>query len=245
MNIENRADERSLTYTMKRKLWTILALSLLLCALYCASAAASSSGSLTDTINWTLTDDGDLTLTGTGATPDYELWGDGKSPFSWDETIHSITVGEGITYLGTDIFHTCKGVEKVSLPVSLQGIGDKAFYNNCYHLSEISIPVGVTSIGEQAFEYCEKLKKVFIWNSGASIGASAFSHCDSKVAIYGWEDSTAQTYVQTAAGAFKSMGAPTGSCGDNVTYTFDLTTYALTISGTGPMTAFKNVGYVP
>ena len=227
---------------MKRILFLLLLLSLF-CALYCVSAAADSSGSLTGTISWTLTDDGGLTLTGTGATPDYELWGDGKSPFSWDGTIKSITVGEGITHLGGRIFHSCEGVTSITLPNSLQSIGDRAFYNN--GITSVSIPGGVTAIGESAFCYCEGLKEVYVWNSSTAVGEFAFDHCASNLTLYGWENSTAQTWAQTAGISFQSMGSPTGPCGINLTYTFDLATYTLTISGTGPMESFKNVGFVP
>ena len=74
---------------MKRKVWAILALAVLLTALFCVSALADTSGTLTGSISWTLTDGGRLTISGTGSTPDYD-WVNNKSPFSAKNTIESV-----------------------------------------------------------------------------------------------------------------------------------------------------------
>ena len=63
----------------------------------------------------------------------------------------------------------------VSLPSTLEIIGDYAFYG-CRGLTEIEIPEGVTEIGYAAFS-CAGLTNVTIPNTVTSIGRGAFREC--------------------------------------------------------------------
>jgi hypothetical protein len=73
-------------------------------------------------------------------------------------TIVSVTVDEGITRIGNWWFHGTRYLNKVSLPSTLESIGEGAFCECAFGLSEISIPDKVKSIGSRAFYRCEKLK---------------------------------------------------------------------------------------
>lgn len=73
-------------------------------------------------------------------------------------------------------FQNCANLTKVTLPASLQTIGDKAFYG-CSNLLSIDIPAGVTTIGARAFYGCEKLAQVEMSEGVTSIGAYAFYDC--------------------------------------------------------------------
>ena len=70
----------------------------------------------------------------------------------------------------------------VSIPNSVEKIGDYAFYN-CSSLTSITIPDGVTSIGSDAFYNCSKWTSVTIPKNVISISFSAFKGCSSLTSI--------------------------------------------------------------
>ena len=70
----------------------------------------------------------------------------------------------------------------VSIPNSVEKIGDYAFYN-CSSLTSITIPDGVTSIGNDAFYNCSKWTSVTIPKNVTSISFSAFKDCSSLTSI--------------------------------------------------------------
>ena len=129
-------------------------------------------------VTWSLTDDGTLTISGTGAMADYasasaQPWKGSRS------SITSIVVGEGVTHIGNSAFRGCSNATSISLPTSLTSIGNSAF-NGCTNeaLTSITIPENVESIGQQAFMNCPGLTSVTIGNSVTSIGNAAFSSCN-------------------------------------------------------------------
>ena len=63
-----------------------------------------------------------------------------------------------------------------SIPTSVTGIGDYAFYD-CDSLTSVYIPSSVTSIGDCGFAGCYGLPSVYIPSSVKSIGNGAFSGC--------------------------------------------------------------------
>ena len=69
-------------------------------------------------------------------------------------------------------------LSSVTIPEGLTYIGNNAFYG-CTRLTSINIPDCVTSIGNSAFEGCSGITSVTIGNGVTSIGYSAFSGCDS------------------------------------------------------------------
>ena len=132
------------------------------------------SGSCSDAITWKLSSDGVLTLTGTGATPDYKTE---PSPwYSYKDNITSAIISDGITGIGISTFHACTNMTSVIIPDSVTSIGDYAFYF-CNNLKNITIPDGVTKIGDSAFRECWKLTSVTIPDSVVTIGSHAFAFC--------------------------------------------------------------------
>ena len=99
-------------------------------------AATVVSGTCGENLTWTLTDDGVLTISGTGAMTDYTSTS--NAPWYSKRTdIKSAVIESGVT-----------------------SIGNYAFYN-CSSLTSITIPDGVTSIGGGAFEGCSSLTNVY------------------------------------------------------------------------------------
>ena len=129
-------------------------------------------------VTWSLTDDGTMTISGTGAMADYASAG--AQPWKGSRSsITSIVVGEGVTHIGNSAFRGCSNATSISLPTSLTSIGNSAF-NGCTNeaLTSITIPENVESIGQQAFMNCPGLTSVTIGNSVTSIGNAAFSSCN-------------------------------------------------------------------
>ena len=92
------------------------------------SANAEKSGTCGPNLNWQLTDDGVLTITGTGQMKDYN---DSYAQSPWSYTnVKEVMMSDGVT-----------------------SIGEYAFYF-CTKLTSINIPNGVTTIGNQAFRDC-------------------------------------------------------------------------------------------
>ena len=89
-------------------------------------------------INWTISDDGTLTISGTDM-PNYELNSSGPW-WSQREKIKKIVIENGVTNIGSYAFQ------------------------NCYRVISITIPNSVTSIGKSAFLYCQGLTSVHIKN---------------------------------------------------------------------------------
>ncbi len=86
-----------------------------------------------------------------------------------------VIISEGITELGS-AFNSCENLETISLPSTLQTIGESTF-SGCIKLSEINLPEGLVSIGDWAFYKCVKLNNVVLPDGLINIGRSAFSNC--------------------------------------------------------------------
>ena len=96
-----------------------------------------------DNAEWSLSEDGTLTITGEGTLNNQKPW-DG-------ETIKKIVIEEGITEIPDGLFQYNEEVKELQLPESLKSIGEYAF-EGC-GLKGIIIPASVETIGEYAFGY--------------------------------------------------------------------------------------------
>ena len=72
----------------------------------------------------------------------------------WQDVI-SAEIGDGVTRIGNNAFRECAKLKSVHIPLSIEEVGDCAFYG-CRELS-LTIPSSVTSIGERAFQGCESM----------------------------------------------------------------------------------------
>ena len=78
------------------------------------STFEGDSGVVTDTINWAIDADYNLTITGTGAMPDYAAEAD-RPWEAYKVLAKTVTVGEGITSVGARSFSYFTGLESISL----------------------------------------------------------------------------------------------------------------------------------
>ena len=124
---------------------------LLITLLVSLSAYAERSGTCGANLKWKLTDEGVLTITGTG---EMYNWEDGHAkPWSRNSNIKQVIIGDGVTTIGEEAFSFCYSLESITIPNSVTTIGGGAFYK-CRSLTSITIPKNVTTIGIHAFYDC-------------------------------------------------------------------------------------------
>ena len=135
------------------------------------SANAEETGTCGPNLKWKLTDDGVLTITGTGQMEDYN---DTYKENPWyDKNVKQVIIADGVTTIGKDAFKECTKLTSINIPNSVTAIGYMAFYR-CEALKSINIPNGVTIIGYQTFYNCNRLTSINIPNSVTTIGYLAF-----------------------------------------------------------------------
>ncbi|MCR4999036.1 MAG: leucine-rich repeat domain-containing protein [Lachnospiraceae bacterium] len=81
--------------------------------------------------------------------------------------LQTVTIGTGITTIGSDIFYNCTSLNTVNFPSTLTTISANAF-RGCTGLKTITIPSGCTSVDPDAFNGC-------IAMVGFTGGSSAYS----------------------------------------------------------------------
>ena len=251
---------------MKRKLWIILALAALLSLLCCGAALAElTTGECGENVQYSFNSvTGELTLTGTGPTYEYEWYDETKrSPFDGNESITSVTISSGITRIGCFLFDDCHNLTSVTIPDSVESIGNCVFYDcgmetitlpsgltnipiqaftKCSQLTSVTIPAGVTEIGMYAFYECESLTSVTFQGSAPSIGDKAFF--DDNIAAYYTPDATWTAEVMEDYGG-SIVWVPAGTetpCGAGVYGSKSGAT--LTIYGAGAMADYQQSGSV-
>ena len=139
-------------------------------------------GACGENVNWVMTADGMLTISGTGAMTDCDSFGD---PAPWKicrQYIKSAVIGSGVTSIGKYAFYCCEALTSVTIPDTVTVIGDGAF-RGCSRLSGMTIPDSVTSIGKSAFRDCCKLTGLTIPDNVTSIGDHAFNGCNGLTSV--------------------------------------------------------------
>ncbi len=124
------------------------------------------------TITWTLYDDGNLDITGTG---DFNI----SSFKDYKKSIRSVSIGEGITRITTS-FSDCYNMEKITLPETLTYIDASVFTRTV--LKDITIPNSVKEIGWFAFSG-SKLQSVKILNPDVKLVAQTFEGCNELTSV--------------------------------------------------------------
>jgi len=114
-----------------------------------AASGETASGKCGTNLQWVLTEDGTLTISGTGDMNSY--FSSSYVPWSrYTANITRVVVQEGVTSLSDYAFYNCTKLADIDLPDSLKSIGVVALAGTA--LKIIEIPAGVTSIGPEAFE---------------------------------------------------------------------------------------------
>lgn len=142
----------------------------------------SDGGILTDSARWTInTSTGILTVSGTGAVPDYLLFED--TPWAiFQDYIISAVYASGITNVGSASFSGCALLTSVTLASTVEEIGDEAFFET--GIVSISLPKGLKTINDSAFSSCSELSNVSLPDTVNSIGQFVFRGPNKLTSIY-------------------------------------------------------------
>lgn len=143
------------------------------------------SGVLKTGMNWYLSKDGTLTISGQGAMPDFKNIGAPWYPYA--DSVLKIVLEEGITTVGDYSFVRCKNATEVVFPSTLKEIHHYGF-DNCRSIKELSLPYGLVKIETKAFSECMALTRVELPDSVVSVDSSVFSLCQNL------------TYIKLSAG---------------------------------------------
>lgn len=115
-----------------------------------------------------------------------------------DSSITSIILPDGLRFIGTGAFRSCKHLNAIEIPNSVETIKEGAFEDcsslervclpndlveiedSTFHatgLRSIRFPDSLQTIGNMAFSYCLELQKVYFPRGITSIGDGAFCNC--------------------------------------------------------------------
>lgn len=151
--------------------------------------AAGISGTCGSNATWVLSEDGVLTISGTGSMTSY--YSTGSIPwYEYKENIVSVVIEDGITSVGYLAFNGLANLAAVTLPETLKTIGGFSFVGT--GITELTIPDSVTEIGGYAFSnksIASKLQTLNVtgkWKgySGSTVKVSSGELTISRLNIY-------------------------------------------------------------
>ena len=190
-----------------RKFQWLGMLVLAVCLLWCNAAKVKAEDIVIqcgDNCYGTLTEDGTLTISGTGAMWDWSedsfynsefykhkedifqvVIGDGitriggmafGAPIEGYEYLRSVTIGKGVKEIGADAFSAASGLRLIDIPANVETIEIGAFYTS--GLQEVTLHEGLKTIGQAAF-WGVTLKEIKLPDSLETIEAWAFDEIES------------------------------------------------------------------
>lgn len=174
------------------------------CAKTDSTATTGASGTCGVNLTWILTDDGTLTISGTGVMYNYYSWYGKRS------MIKCLIIEPGVANIGENAFGNCTNLTSVEIPDSVTSIGDGAF-QGCSSLASVEIPNGITRICQNVFQGCSSLTSVTIPDSVTRIDFCAFNSCKSLSSIT--IPNSVTTIIQAAfsgCSSLKSITIPDG-----------------------------------
>ena len=141
---------------MKKIISIVLAVLLLVFMVLPAAASetARASGDCGEGMTWSLSDDGTLTVSGSGEMAEGSPWEDYRSD------IKKVVLTGGVTKVGDNAFADCDSLTSVDFGGSLKEIGVKAF-QSCDALTSIHLPATFRKFEQEAFLDCAKLKTIY------------------------------------------------------------------------------------
>lgn len=110
----------------------------------------------TGNINWTIDDEGTLTISGKGAPKIYD-----ESPewLNFSDEISKVVVEEGITGIGERWIYNLQNLTEISLPSTLKTIDDDAI-RYCTKVKEIVFPAKIVNLNSDQFSQMYGVEKI-------------------------------------------------------------------------------------
>ena len=149
----------------------------------------TTGGSCGTGVTWTLTRTGVLTVSGSGAMTDYEIWEDSRPWDLHNEVITQVVIGKDITHVGDYVFRNCPNLSKITVEAGNANYCsvDGVLFNKAktqliqYPVAKTGgiyrVPETVTSIKAYAFYRCEQLTDVVLPAGLTGIGEYGFCGC--------------------------------------------------------------------
>lgn len=99
-----------------------------------------------------------------------------EETFCANKNIKSVTIPESVEAIGDSAFGGCSNLESVQIGENVKGLGYYAF-GGCTSLKEITLPQSVGYIGNRAFNSCYALEEITLPQNLEHIGEGAFYNC--------------------------------------------------------------------
>ena len=99
-----------------------------------------------------------------------------KTLFHGCSQLESVTLPDSLEIIGEEAFRECAALKTITIPGTVSTIKKQAFYN-CTGLESVIFEDGVGEICEKAFSFCMNIKSLTIPGSVVFKGKEAFSHC--------------------------------------------------------------------
>ena len=112
----------------------------------------------------------------------YKVTSIGTYAFYGSKNVTSITLPNSIEKIG-ESFIGCHALTSINIPNSVKEIGEGAF-SGCKKITSIVIPEGITTINKHTFYGCASLESIVIPNSVTAIMEEAFYGCTSLESIF-------------------------------------------------------------
>ncbi len=103
--------------------------------------------------------------------------GDLSAAFANNANLESVTLPNGITRVGSNMFYRCTNLKNITLPDTVTVIGNHAFYE-CTSLTDITLPDSVVDTEGQLFAGCINLETVVLSKNLTATGVSNFIRCN-------------------------------------------------------------------
>ena len=100
----------------------------------------------------------------------------GRYAFSGCESLQSVTIPDTVTEIGANTFSGCFALETLHLPAKLEEIPEGMCYT-CAMLHDVNFPDTLKTIGDEAFYNCMSLTEIDLPDTLTSFGNYAFGFC--------------------------------------------------------------------
>ena len=164
----------------------------------------------------------------------------GQYAFYSCSKLPTITFPKGLKSIGENAFDACSALTSVVLPASLESLENWAF-QSCDKLSSVELPASLKNIGDYVFQLSNKISDITVhWTSleGVSVGNNIFNGHLNIGSINLHVPAGTQSIYENAD-PWRNMtiveAIHSGTCGDNVSWSYDESSHTLTLSGSGPM----------
>ena len=97
--------------------------------------------------------------------------------FEYAKHLTEVTLPDSVEEIGDKAFLYCEGLTTLPLGKGLRIIGGQAF-GFCKSLTEVTIPDSVEQVNHFTFSFCEKLERVVIGSGVTHLGDEVFYDCD-------------------------------------------------------------------